>query len=277
MHLPSLRAGFGYGRELPLWPPLLATRGPGTRTALHAHHAIHLLAAVRGELRVRSGPRVRWHSSPAVVTAPDTPHAISAEGTDVLIVFLDPESEAGAALRAVLPREPVSLEPSVRDSLLSIEPSELLGSESVQWTDRLVTAVGGVSRPPHPIHPSVRRLLRLLRDPHAPRSLAALAGLVGLSPGRLMHVFTESVGIPLRPYLAWLRFQRAASAIVSGCTMGDAAQLAGFADSSHMSRTFRRTFGTPPSSLRPRAPQPAGSSLTSAPSVEHRGYEIPRS
>jgi hypothetical protein len=47
-------------------------------------------------------------------------------------------------------------------------------------------------------------------------SLEALAGEVGLSPGRRMHVFTESIGIPLRPYVAWLKLQRAAAAIASG-------------------------------------------------------------
>ncbi len=31
------------GNELPPWPPLLATRGPGARSAPHAHHGMHLL------------------------------------------------------------------------------------------------------------------------------------------------------------------------------------------------------------------------------------------
>ena len=66
-----------------------------------------------------------------------------------------------------------------------------------------------------------------------------------------MHVFTASIGIPLRPYLGWLRFQRAARAIVSGIPLTDAAMAAGFADAAHMTRTFRRMFGVPPSALRP--------------------------
>jgi transcriptional regulator GlxA family with amidase domain len=65
-----------------------------------------------------------------------------------------------------------------------------------------------------------------------------------------MHVFTSSIGIPLRPYLAWLRVQRAAVDIVSGSPLSDAAQAAGFSDAAHMSRTFRRMLGIPPSLLR---------------------------
>lgn len=98
----------------------------------------------------------------------------------------------------------------------------------------------------------MRKLLRLLRDDpgEADTSLEALAARVGLSPGRLMHVFTASIGTPLRPYLAWLRLQRAAAAIVGGMSLTEAAAAAGFSDGAHMSRTFRRMLGLPPSALR---------------------------
>jgi AraC-like DNA-binding protein len=120
------------------------------------------------------------------------------------------------------------------------------------WTANVVAVVAGV-RPAEPrrIHPRVRKLLRELRElpPEADVSLEALAVRVGLSPGRLMHAFTTSIGTPLRPYLAWLRLQRAAAAIVAGAPLGEAAHGAGFADAAHMSRTFRRMLGVTPSSL----------------------------
>ncbi len=93
------------------------------------------------------------------------------------------------------------------------------------------------------------------------KSLNALASAVGLSPGRLMHAFTTSIGVPIRPYLAWLKLQRAAAAITTGTPLSQAAHAAGFADAAHMSRTFRRMFGISPSLLRrtstwlPAAPQ----------------------
>ena len=69
-----------------------------------------------------------------------------------------------------------------------------------------------------------------------------------------MHAFTDSVGIPLRPYLQWLKLQRAAAAIAAGKPLAEAAHAAGFSDAAHMTRTFRKTLGTTPSALRPRAP-----------------------
>jgi transcriptional regulator GlxA family with amidase domain len=102
----------------------------------------------------------------------------------------------------------------------------------------------------------VRKLLHLLAaaDPderEKESSLESLASSVGISSGRLMHVFTTSIGIPLRPYLAWLRIQRAAGAIAAGAPLTEAAVAAGFADAAHLSRTFRRMFGVPPSQMRP--------------------------
>jgi AraC-like DNA-binding protein len=68
-----------------------------------------------------------------------------------------------------------------------------------------------------------------------------------------MHAFTATVGIPLRPYLRWLKLERAGVAIAAGAPLGEAAHAAGFADAAHMTRTFRRMFGVTPSELRRRS------------------------
>src|SRR5215471_7763445 len=53
------------------------------------------------------------------------------------------------------------------------------------------------------VHPGVRRALDYVRRHEldsAHTSLTHLAEVADLSPTRLMHVFTESMRIPLRPY-----------------------------------------------------------------------------
>jgi hypothetical protein len=60
-----------------------------------------------------------------------------------------------------------------------------------------------------------------------------------------MHAFSKEVGIPLRPYLRWLKLERAGSAIATGATLSDAAYAAGFADAAHMTRTFKGSWGSP--------------------------------
>jgi AraC-like DNA-binding protein len=252
----------------PLWPPLLATRGPGAASSQHAHHAMHaVLALDGGALRVRAGRRGPWREVAGVVTAPDVEHAIDAVGVEILLVFLDPESSAGERLVPRFGDAPmVTLSAAGRDALTDgVDPRALMGEAGAAWTERLVRAAGGEAAAQSPsrerplIHPRVRRLIAHLRalPPDGDVSLGALAAAVGLSEGRLMHAFTESVGVPLRPYLLWLKLQRAAAAIVGGASLADAAHEAGFSDAAHMSRTFRRMLGMPPSMLRPRVPSRA--------------------
>jgi AraC-like DNA-binding protein len=244
-------------KELPLWPPLLATRGRGGESKLHAHHALHLLLALNGELRVRSGRTGAIQSCAGVLTPADVPHAIDARGSEVLLVFLDPESEVGGALSVLAAGSLRLLTANERDALSrEADPRAIMQADGAAWCRRVLEVLGAELPPLHArsLHPAVRRLLRLLRaHASADPSLEALAGAVDLSPSRLMHVFTESVGIPLRPYIAWLKLQRAAAAISSGKPLAEAAHAAGFADASHMTRTFRRMLGAPPSELRPRA------------------------
>jgi AraC-like DNA-binding protein len=217
---------------------------------------MHFVIALEGELSVRASEEGQWVQAAGVLTAPDTVHAIEAVDVEVLLVFLDPESTVGASLAAALEGPIRVLSATERSELVrSADPRSIMHADGAEWTRRaLETLVGRALRPPSAVHPRVRKLLHLLRAARAEDdlSLEKLASWVGLSPGRLMHVFTTSIGIPLRPYLAWLKLQRAAAAIVSGAPLASAAHAAGFADAAHMSRTFRAMFGVAPSALRPR-------------------------
>jgi AraC-like DNA-binding protein len=251
MQLPSIPAGL----YVEAWPPMLAVRGPGSSMALHAHHAMHFVLAVDGELRLRTAQRGRWTTAAGVLTAPDIPHAIDARGVDQVVIFFDPESDVGASLRPVLGGPFRLTSRSERAELVrSVEdPMVFASTDAHDWVRRAATTLGLTLRGPRPIlHPAVRRLLTRLRRSGVEddTSLEGLAGALGLSPGRLMHVFTESVGIPLRSYLSWLRVQRAACAILGGASPTEAAHVAGFADVAHLSRTFKQKLGFVPSALR---------------------------
>ena len=77
-------------------------------------------------------------------------------------------------------------------------------------------------------------------------SLDALSASVRLSPSRFMHLFSTSVGVPLRPYVLWLRLQRGAGELARGESVADAAHVAGFSDAAHFTRTFCRMIGATP-------------------------------
>jgi len=250
MQLPLIPRGM-HARA---WPPVLATRGPGGPCAWHSHHSLRFALALEGEVRIRTTRLGKWSSAPGVLTAPDAAHVLDAQGAQLLLVFLDPESITGAPFRDALNGPVRLISDGERKAMTSdVVPQTILRAGAAAWARKAADALRlPAPAAPRSVHPRVRALLSLLKNGgigHA-TSLEGLARAVGLSPSRLMHVFTTSVGIPLRPYLAWLRVQRAAIEIVSGNPLSDAALAAGFSDAAHMSRTFRRMLGIPPSLLR---------------------------
>ena len=70
-----------------------------------------------------------------------------------------------------------------------------------------------------------------------------VASQLALSESRFLHLFSQELGIAWRPYLLWRRMICAIQTIINGTSATNAAHLAGFSDSSHLSRTFRNNFG----------------------------------
>ena len=161
---------------------------------------------------------------------------------------LDAESEMGSALGD-----------RIESDIFPIPPDQLarlrvrLGDNlSEQLVDRWARTGLLQRQRPVRIHPKVRRAVKYLRERVGVSddlSLKTLARISGLSQTRFMHVFTESVGVPLRTYILWLRLQRACCDLIDGHTVTQAAHNAGFSDAAHLTRTFRRMLGTTPREL----------------------------
>jgi AraC-like DNA-binding protein len=230
------------------WPPAMFVWGPGFKTAAHRHHCVQLLLTLRGSLRVRAGPDKVWRKCGAVWVRPDATHEVDACGSILLIGFFSAESDVGAALSERIEGEIacVSAHQVARwRAELGNAPNE---ARAEHWLTKFVMQ----RRRGIAIHPGVRRVLSHLQAPRTvpdDLSLKTLAGIAALSPSRFMHAFTESVGVPVRPYILWLRLQRAACDMMNGASVTSAAYRAGFADAAHLTRTFRRMLGATPSDL----------------------------
>jgi AraC-like DNA-binding protein len=229
------------------WPAALFLWGPGSWSDLHCHHCVQLVLALDGTLRFRQHPRQRWMACGAVLVRPDALHEVDARGSDVLIAFVDPESDLGAALAERTGSDVATIPPATiaewRRQLG--EPASLTAARVEPWvTDTLLR-----DRRSPSIDHRVKRVLRALPGRLAEAeavSLNAVAASVGLSPSRFLHLFTTSVGVPLRPYVLWLRLQCGAGELARGKSVADAAHAAGFSDAAHFTRTFRRMMGATP-------------------------------
>src|SRR5690606_465066 len=81
-------------------------------------------------------------------------------------------------------------------------------------------------------------------------SVERLAAELNISVPRLVQLFRQYVGVPIRRYRQWYRLHRAVINIAAGApSYTDAALAAGFADLAHFSNTFRHMLGISPSSF----------------------------
>lgn len=64
-----------------------------------------------------------------------------------------------------------------------------------------------------------------------------------LSAAYLSVRFRGALGMPMRSFALWMKFEQACALVLEGRTPGDAALEAGFADQSHMGRAARRFVG----------------------------------
>jgi len=246
-----------------VWPAAMIVWGPGFRSAAHRHHSVQLVMAMEETLLVRGRRGDEWTRCGAVLVRPDAVHEIDARDTTVVIAFVDSESELGAALCERIDRE-----------ILCVSASEVarwrgaLGpTPSEARAERWVRSQLLRGRREVKIHPGVLRVLKHLQERLAAAddvSLGSLAGISGLSRSRFMHVFTESVGVPIRPYVLWLRLQQASCELMDGASVTTAAHNAGFSDAAHLTRTFRRMLGTAPSELALRKRVSRGVSMLSS-------------
>lgn len=152
--------------------------------------------ALRGTLRFRQGQRQRWTTCGAVLVRPDAWHEVNARGTDVLIAFVDAESELGAALVERTASEVAPIPPpTIAEWRTQLgEPASLTAACVEPW----VTQTLLWDRRPPSLDYRVKRVLRALPSKLAEEeavSLDAVAASVGLSPSRFMHLFTTSVGV----------------------------------------------------------------------------------
>jgi AraC-like DNA-binding protein len=98
---------------------------------------------------------------------------------------------------------------------------------------------------------AVARAKELLSSQLAePPSLEALAAAVGLSPFHFARVFRRATGLPPHAWLLQRRLERARGLLKSGCAPLSVAMQLGFADQSHLSRQFKRTYGVGPGAYR---------------------------
>ncbi len=109
------------------------------------------------------------------------------------------------------------------------------------------------SRPPARAPGAVDLVREYLHDKYAENvSLEELARRANLSPYHLNRIFSREVGLPPHRYQIAVRVGRARELLARGTPITRVATETGFADHSHLTRTFKRLVQVPPSRYFPQ-------------------------
>jgi AraC-like DNA-binding protein len=236
-----------------IWHEGILFLGTGITNAPHRHFTASLIFGVDGPFAFRSG-RGPWRTAEAIVTGPNLLQSMDTRGSQVVIMQVDPETDAYVRLAQLFAEHGNVIEPDpaiaarLAATVRAMTKDDAFDAARV-WNLAL-ESLGGEWQRPHVLDPRVTQVLDIIKRafPKAP-PVPKLAAAVGVSPSRLLHLWKDAVGIALRRYVLWLRLRHVVACVAIGRSLTEAAHEAGFADSAHLSRTFRSMFGLRLSSL----------------------------
>jgi AraC-like DNA-binding protein len=187
-----------------------------------------------------------WRSYRVAVVPPGLRHALDVAGGVHGKLFMDVESPSAPAFRRRYPYRKGQVA-SFRDPeivalfhwVFEADPRQAAVEARL---DRFLPAEDGA-----PIDPRIAQVLALIRnEPDRNYSQSELGEALGLSPSRVLHLFSQQIGVPYRRYRLWKRLWLATERLHASDNMTVAALDSGFADASHYSHAFRDTFGVNP-------------------------------
>jgi AraC-like DNA-binding protein/quercetin dioxygenase-like cupin family protein len=230
------------------------------RSEWHSHHAHQIALALDGEFRFRTERQGSWTAYEAAIVPSHCHHEFELDGSTVAHLFVEPECVDGRALTHRFGGLGLSPLPDsvaraaagrLREALQQHADADAMKAVARAAAAALAASPGSVMTAPAN-DPRVARALDYIRSHlQAPVSLADAAAAATLSPSRFRHLFVQETGTSFRAYLLWLRINVAIEAAMAGASWTEAAHAAGFADSSHLTRTHRRMFGIEPTAIRP--------------------------
>lgn len=228
-----------------VWPHRLLVTGPSHPSGRHRHHAAQIACGLAGPVAYES-PHAGLLRSDLLLVPPDTVHSHDAFGS-AAVLYVDAESQEWARFPGNGAADLAPLPFSARIRSFACEAATGDAGAAQCFVDEVLGRALPAGDGMDPLISQVCELVRRRLDGRI--TLAALALAVHRSPSRLAHRFRAATGLPLRRYVLWCRLRAAADAALRGASLTEAAHASGFADSAHLSRTFRATFGIAPSFL----------------------------
>lgn len=235
-------------KQFLIWEDFATYRGDGFSTSRHSHFFIQISLPDSGRVELRTLDGV-WKVYNAVCIPSGVSHEMrSAEG-NLTLLYLDPlttgyelfHEKSLAANHSPFEVGDVFTE-SVKQTI-----KEVLNSSNTKIRKQILDMINK-----NILHTTKRkldaRIQKSIRDVALEDfSLTHLAKEASLSVERFRHLFRQETGVPFSAYRLWLKTKKAVDYLANHSHLLDAAYEGGFADQSHFTRIFRRSFGIGPS------------------------------
>jgi AraC-like DNA-binding protein len=166
-----------------------------------------------------------------VVIRPGVEHWVEIDGRAKVLYFDGLDFPLSAALAGCVPREVESLAIAALDA--SPGAQQALRARFARTRERCPAALA-------------RTIDAIADDPMIRMDQRELAERLRLERTQALRAFKAATGMTFRAFKRWTALCAATRQIAEGQLVRTAAMDAGFADTAHLTRTFRATFGTTP-------------------------------
>ncbi|RHX95196.1 AraC family transcriptional regulator [Leptospira yasudae] len=221
------------------------------QTDFHSHYAATLAVSLTETINIETESGKEEYR--VALVGPNTYHRTVSPGIEMVALLIDPETyEYGSISEFVQTGEVKRLEVNaflpLIERLWDLYYGRLNDTEVWDLHIDLLRTVYPFRKLEKAIDERIQKIAQRIRT-EMPDSIRMkeIGKDFSVSEDRLIRLFKENLGIPLRRYLLWVRILEAAKLLKDGKSITEAAHAAGFSDSAHFTRTFKENFGFVPS------------------------------
>lgn len=220
--------------------------GPLQHLEAHVYGAPVLHVGIYGPFRIMLADGA-WRSYRIAVVPPGLRHALDVAGGVHGKLFVETDSPCAAGFRRRFPH--------CKGKITSLNDPEIVAlfhwifedDPKQDAVERRLDLLLAPAQEESLLDSRIQKVVELIRqEPDRNYSQDELAARLGLSPSRLLHLFSEQIGVPYRRFRMWKRLMLSFELLHTQDNMTLAALDSGFADATHYSHAFRDTFGVNP-------------------------------
>lgn len=220
----------------------------------HSHPVVQLVVAVEGSFLLKDNLG-NWLRKKGLLIAPNCAHECDAKNVSIISVDIDPESSLGEwILTNQLKNQPILDYPFGDVEPIDVEAFSACVDNQDWLALRSFIQGAFLYRQNNPKIEKDERIQHVVNfiSEHINENITTekLMEVSHLSKSRLIHLFKAEMGLPIRNYILWVRLQIVFESILGGKSLTTASHEAGFSDQAHMTRTFTKMIGVPPSLVR---------------------------